>query len=375
MSDAARSRASELRRDPAGGGSDSGPDRVAAQRRVNRIRAFRAELDALTSANAVTLTAEQQGAIERYHDELLRRLAKDHDVDQSDAAGQLSRGMRIAAFLAAVALTAAISSLVSRFWGRLDLPVQASLLCAFPLVSLVAVELTAQRERTLYISSIFALAAFGTYWVAVVTLGQLLNVPLTPAVVWGGALFGLALALPYGFRVILAGALLALLAALTGSMFQAAGMPWTLVAEYPEIVTGAALALTVLAPRLQQVHASFGAVTRLVAFGVAFCGLLLLSTAGQASLLPVAAHVTRLVYQGVMLVLSVATLGLAIRRQWLETVYLSAGALTLFLFVRFVDWFWEALPRYLFFLLLAGVALTWLLALRRLRRRLGTERV
>jgi hypothetical protein len=375
MSDAARPGASGLHRDHAGGGSDSGPDRVGAQRRVNRIRAFRAELDALTSANAVILTPEQRHAIERYHDELLRRLAMDHDVDQSEAAGQLSRGMRIAAFLAAVALTAAASSLVSRFWGRLDLPLQASLLCAFPLVSLVAVELSAQRERTLYISSIFALAAFGTYWVAIVTLGQLLNMPLTPPFVWGGALFGLTLALPYGFRVILAGGLVALLAALAGSVFHAAGMPWTLVPEYPEIITGAALGLTTLAPRLQQVHAPFGAVTRLVGFGVAFAGLLLLSTAGQASLLPVAAHVTRLAYQGVMLVLGVASLSLAIRRQWLETVYLSAGALTVFLFVRFVDWFWLALPRYLFFLLLAGVALAWLLALRRLRRRLGTERV
>jgi hypothetical protein len=347
------------------------PDRVSAQRRVNRIRAFRAELDALTSADAVSLTLDQREAIARYHDALLRRLAAEHDVDRSESAGQLSRGMQIAAFLAAVALTAALYSLVSRFWGRLDLPLQATLLCAFPLMSLVGVELAAQRERTLYISSIFALAAFGTYWLAVATLGQLLNVPLTPPAVWGGALFGIALALPYGFRLILAGGLAALLVALAGSGFQAAGIPWTAAIEFPEIITAAAFALAAIAPRLRPIDPSFAAVTRVVGFGVGFLGLLVLSSAGRTSLLPTAGRISELIYQGVMLLASVIMLALAIRKQWLETVYVSAAALTIFLFVRFVDWFWDAVPRYLFFLLLTATAFGWLLALRRLRGRLS----
>ena len=354
--------------------SDGGDSaRAAAQRRVNRIRAFRAELDALMSADAVSLTLDQREAIARHHDEVLRRLAAEHDVDRSESAGQLSRGIQIAAFLAAVALTAALYSLVSRFWGRLDLPLQATLLCAFPLMSLVAVELAAERERSLYVSSIFAAAALGTYWLAVVTLGQLLNVPLAPPALWGGALFGLALALAYGFRVVLAGGLLSLLAALSGTAFQAAGMPWTLVPEYPEIVTAAAFASTTLAPRLQTQHASFGAVTRLVGLGVGFLGLLMLSTVGRASLLPAAAWITEAIYQAVMLLVCVAALAVAIRRQWPETVYLSAAALTVFLFVRFADWFWDWLPRYVFFLLLAAMAFAWLFVLRRLRRRLSVE--
>jgi hypothetical protein len=240
-------------------------------------------------------------------------------------------------------------------------------------MSLVGVELAARRERTLYVSSIFALAAFGTYWLAVVTLGQLLDVPLTPPAIWGGALFGLALALPYGFRVILGGALLALLVALAGSVFQASGMPWTLVIEYPEILTIPALALTVLAPRLQAISSSFGAVARLVGFGIAFLALLVLSTAGRASLIPASARAIEVGYQVVMFVLCIATMAMGIRKQWLETVYLSAAALTLFLLVRFVDWFWTALPRYVFFSLLALMAFVWLIALRRLRQRLRVD--
>ncbi len=348
-------------------------DRADAQRRVNRIRAFRAELDALTAAGAVSLTGAERENIARYHDALLRQLAAEHDVDRTEAAGQLSRGMQIASFFAALALTAAVYSLVSRFWGRLDLPLQATLLCAFPLIALVGVELAAQRERTLYISSIFALVAYGTYWLAIFVLGELLSVPVPAVALWGGALFGLSLALPYGFRVLLGIALLALLLALSASMFQAAGVPWTATLEFPEPLTAAAFLLLIVAPRFGAIHRPFARVTRVVAFSVGFLGLQLLSMAGPASLLPVPARVSELIYQGVILLASVSALVVGVRRQWRETVYIAAGSLTVFLFGRFVDWFWDAVPRFVFFLLLAGIAFAWLLALRRLRTRLTSE--
>ncbi|HUE88867.1 MAG TPA: hypothetical protein VMO26_22545 [Vicinamibacterales bacterium] len=347
-----------------------GSDRADAQRRANRIRAFRAELDALMSAGAVSLTAEQRESIARHHELLLQRLAAEHDVDRTVAAGQLSLGMQVASFFAAMALTAAVYSLVARFWGRLDLPLQATLLCAFPLAALAGVELAAQRERTLYISSIFALTAYGTYWLAIFVLGELLNVPIPAAALWGGTLFGLALALPYGFRVVLGVALVAFLLALSGSVFQAAGVPWTAAIEFPEPLTAAAFLLLIMAPRFGAIHRSFAGVTRAVAFSVGFLGLLLLSSAGPASLLPTPARVSELIYQGVILLASTTALTVGIRRRWRETVYLAAGALTVFLLGRFVDWFWDAVPRFVFFLLLAGTAFAWLLTLRRLRTRL-----
>jgi hypothetical protein len=344
---------------------------VDAQRRVHRIRAFRDELQTLTTDGVVALTAEQRRAIDTHHEGVLRELAALHDVDATEAAGQLSRGMRVASFFAAVALIAAIASLVSRFWGRFDLPVQATLLCAFPLLSLVGVELSAQRERTLYISSIFALAAMGTYWVAVGELSALLNVPLTPLTIWGGALFGVTLAMPYGFRVVLAVGLAALLVAISGTLFQTAGIPWTAIVEFPEFITVAAFMMAALAPLLHGVDRTFPAVARGVGFAVGFLGLLMLSASGRISLLPTSANVSTVVYQTVMLVACLATLVVATRKQWFESVYVSAGALTVFLLLRFVDWFWDRFPRYLFFLLLAALAIAWLIALRRLRARLA----
>jgi hypothetical protein len=348
-------------------------DRAAAERRARRIRAFRAELEALVAERVVVLSAEQRGAIDAHHHRLLQQLAAEHDIDRTERAGQLSRGMRIASFFAALALTAAVYSLVGRFWGSLDVPLQATLLCAFPLMALVGVELAARRERTLYVASIFATVAFGTYWLAVVELSAVLGVPITSLPLWGGAFFAITLSMPYGFRFILGGGLMALLLAIAGSVFQSAGMPWTHAIEFPEILMIAAFALGAMARSLAPINLSFVPVTRSVGFGAGLLGLLILSTSGRLSLLPASATATEIIYQVAMLIVCVGLLIHAVRRRWTEIVYLAAGALTVFLLLRFVDWFWDAIPRFVFFLALALVAFGWLLVLRRVRHRLAVE--
>jgi hypothetical protein len=152
-------------------------------------------------------------------------------------------------------------------------------------------------------------------------------------------------------------------------------MPWTHVIEFPELLTAAAFILACLAPRLYPQEPSFAAVARIVGFATAFLGLVLLSTSGRLSLLPVSGGVAQSTYQGVMLVIGVGTMMIAIKNRWNETVYIAAAALTLFIVVRFVDWFWDALPPYLFFFLLAALAFAWLFALRRVRRRLSAEAI
>jgi hypothetical protein len=77
-----------------------------------------------------------------------------------------------------------------------------------------------------------------------------------------------------------------------------------------------------------------------------------------------------MIYQGITLIAAIVVLVVAIRFQFVESVYIAAGALTIFLLIRFVDWFWDAMPRFVFFLVLAGGAFAWLIALRRLRARL-----
>jgi hypothetical protein len=344
--------------------------RDEAQRRVDQVRAFRAEIAVLKAGGVSPLSPDQESAIAAYHDRLLQQLAAQYDVDQSAGAGQLSRGMRLVSFFGAVTLTAAIYSVVERFWGRLDLPLQATLLAAFPLMALVGVELSARRERTLYVASLFALVAYGTFWLAVGVLSSTLNIPVTPPFIFAGVLFGLPLAILYRFWIVLAIALAALAVAVSATAFHVAGTEWTYAFVRLEVLAVAGFSLLVLAIPLSALDAGFVMVTRVVAFTIGLGCLLTLSSSGEMSLLPLDTRIVEGVYQAVMFAACVVTLTIAVRRGWNETINLAAVMLALFLLVRFVDWFWDLLPRYLFFLILAAIAFGWLMVLRRMRHRL-----
>jgi uncharacterized membrane protein len=112
-------------------------------------------------------------------------------------------------------------------------------------------------------------------------------------------------------------------------------------------------------------------VTRVVAFTIGLSCLLTLSSSGETSLLPMDTRIVEGVYQALMFVACVVILTMAVRRGWSETINLAAVMLAVFLLVRFVDWFWDLLPRYLFFLILAAIAFGWLMVLRRMRHRLA----
>jgi hypothetical protein len=342
------------------------------QERVGQIRAFHAELDELARAGVDTLSPDDLARVRAYHDALVDRLAAAHDIDRTEGARRLSRGMQLASFFGAVTLTAGLYLMVQRFWARLDLPLQATLLAAFSLTALVSVELSARRERTLYIASLFASVAYGTFWLAAVVLTSTLDIPPTPHLLWAGVVFGLALALPYRFRLILAIALVAAIVAIPATVFQSAGVPWTELFARPEMSMVVAFGIgAIVAKQLDAIDRGFAAAARLVGFGIGLGCILYMTFQGRATMLPFSGRVAEVVYQAVMLVVTLLILVLAVRRRWTETVHVASVALALFLLSRFVDWFWDAVPTFVFFFALAGVAFAWLLAMRRLRARLG----
>ena len=141
--------------------------------------------------------------------------------------------------------------------------------------------------------------------------------------------------------------------------------------EFPEILTLTAL---LLAPALARAVRAVNAVVRRRSRGssaltVGSCGLAAALDRRPASLLPMSTTVAEGIYQAVMLVLCVGIASCSrVRRQWRETVYLSAAALTVVpvhALRRLV--LGRASRDIVFFLLLATIAFGWLLALRRLR--------
>jgi hypothetical protein len=344
--------------------------RLEAQKRADRIRAFREELAALRAEGVAPLAPDQERAIAAQHDAVLSRLAAQFDIDRSERSGQLSKGMVLAALFGAVALIMAIYSLVDRAWWRMDLPAQTTLLAMFPLLALAGVEIAARRERTRYFAAIFALVACATTWLALVMTARLLDLPFSVLLFWPGILSGMAIALSYGFRLVFAVSLVATIVALAGAFFASAGVPWLHAIARLEPLMATALIVAVAASHVEPAGEGFGTAARIVGLSMGLGSLFLISANGSLTLLPVQAVTAERLYQAVVPIASVACIWIGLRWRQRETVLIASMVLAVFLLIRYIDWFWDVVPAWAFFLVLAVLAFSALALLRRLRARM-----
>jgi hypothetical protein len=346
--------------------------RRAAQARADQIRAFRRELHELRAAKVVRLSSEQEAGVADYHERLLAALARDFDVDQSEREGQLSRGLRLASLFGAAALIATVTALVERVWGELGLPAQVTLLTAFPLASLAGVHVAAERERTRYVAGLFALVACGTAWFAIGMIARLLDLPLSELLLWPAAAFGLAVAASYGFRLVFALSLGVFGMASASVFFAAGGVPWTVVFERLEPLAGVAIVLLVGSRYMEPAGEPFGHAARQAALALVLGALLLLANVRGFSLLPFQPGTALAIYQVLFVPVALVFLWRALRSDDGVGAALVTAALALFLFVRYVDWFWDLLPAWAFFLVMSATAFAVIAALRKARRRVRT---
>jgi len=338
----------------------------AAQRRVDRIAAFRAELAQLENEGALTLDATQQTTVAAYHADLLERLAREHDVDLTGGQKQLSLGMRIVSFLGALALSAAVFFFFYRFWGGLSLPVQVAILLVAPLLATGLTALVARRERTLYFTSLLALVALACFILNLVVLGSIFNI--TPSqnafLAWG--LFALLLAYAYGLRLLQVAGMFCLGGYLAASVGTWSGCYWLSFGERPEnfIVAGAVLTLIPLLPIQRQQQFANG--YRVFGLLAVFIAILILANWGEGSYFAITPRYVEYLYQATGFIVAGGVIALGIRKRWAGVTNLGSTFFTLYLYTKFYDWWWEWLPRYLFFLLLGLVAIALLLLLKRL---------
>jgi hypothetical protein len=287
-------------------------------------------------------------------------------------ADQLSRGLRLALFFGAATLLAAIAALIQRFWGGLTLPVQVTLLTMFPLVSIAGVQMAAERERTRDVGSLMALVALGTGWVAILMTARLLDIPFSALLLGPGVAFGMALAMSYGFRWVLAVSLAAMVVAVASVFFVSGGVPWTVLFERLEPLAGAALVLTVAAKHFAAAGEAFEETARLTALAMLLGTVLVLATVSGTSLLAFAPSTTLMIYQATMLVACLIVWWRRLAAGDQAGVTLASAFLATFLLIRYVDWFWEAVPAWAFFLMPAAGACASLALRRRVRARRET---
>jgi hypothetical protein len=220
-------------------------------------------------------------------------------------------------------------------------------------------------ERTRYIAAVMAVVACGAFVLQTVLIGQIFNLRSSPhlLLLWGA--FALATAVPWRFVLPFSLGVLALVCYAGALSLWLAGMAWVEFIPRPEPMMVAAALLLPFSSRVPRELVMAG---RSVLLIQVLGPLLLLSAVKELSLLPLDPASARVAYQWLAAAAGIAVVGIGVRNSFDEVILIGALFGGLFLLTRFVDWWWDWMPRYLFFLILAAVALGWIWALRRLRR-------
>jgi hypothetical protein len=114
--------------------------------------------------------------------------------------------------------------------------------------------------------------------------------------------------------------------------------------------------------------AHFVPVYRVFALLTLFIPMLVLANWGRVSYLDLNTNVIEGGYQVLGFAGSAAAIWWGARRHAQDVVNTGVALFVVFLYTKMFDWWWEIMPKYLFFLVLGLTAVVILLVLRRLRR-------
>jgi uncharacterized membrane protein len=344
-----------------------------AQRKADQIGAFTRELAELEQAGILALAAEDRRRVGAYHSEILERLSRAYDIDRSDAQKSVSLGMRLASFVGALALSAAVFLFFYRFWGSLSTVVQVAILVGVPLVALVGVDLIGRRERTRYFTGLMAVVAFACFILDTTVINGIFNQVFAPWEILAWAALALVLAYNYRLLLLLVAGILLLGTYIAAQAASLTGISWGMFVARPETISLAGvIALLVAAVHPRASHRTFVVTWRTLGTLALLFPVVPLAVRGELSLvtlLGLPARPVQIAYDFVGFGLAIGTIWLAIRRQWREVVNAASAFFVVFLYAKLVDWYWAWMPRYLFFLIVGLIAVALLLALKQVRTR------
>lgn len=342
--------------------------RQGAQQRVDAIHVFQAELATLETAGVISLTDEQHSALAAHHNAFIAKLTADFDVDRDVRSKQLSLGMRVASLLGALAFAASVFFLFYQYWGRLGTTAQVIILASASLISFLATVLIRSRDQTGYFSKLAALVGFACFVLNVTMLGQIFNITPsdTALLVWGAMAFLLAYACD--LRLLLAAALICVLCFASARVGEWSGMYWIDFGRRPEnFFPAAAVIFCVPIFVRQDGYSGFAATYRLIGMLAVLLPVLDLSFWGKGSYITWDPTTIEHCYQIVGFTASAAAIWLGARLHWPEVSNTGVVFFVIFLFTKFYDWWWDSMPKYLFFLVLGLTSLLALFVLRRVR--------
>jgi uncharacterized membrane protein len=226
------------------------------------------------------------------------------------------------------------------------------------------------RRADLYYVGLIALAAGVALVMELSALGTVLNLTDSPQVLLAWGTFALFTAYAYGLRLILGAGLVLLCAWTAGLVLHMRGYNWPDFMESSQLlIPGAAISTWCLGCPVAGVRkGSTSSTGSAVSCSASFPSHALYS--GDLCCGYLAPHSVAAVYQVIGLLLAGALVadGLRLATTWLVNV--GAVGFVVFLFVRLHSWWWNWMPKYLFFLMLGIIAFGLLLVFRRIRSRL-----
>lgn len=341
--------------------------KAEAQRRADQIGHFQAELEIIEQENILSLNEIQRSAVARYHENLIKTFSTKFDIDFSKREKQLSLGMKIASFLGALGLAASVFFLFYQFWGRFSTTTQVFILITAPLIGLAATMYASHKENTGYFSKHLGLVSFACFVLNLSMLGQIFNI--TPSanafLVW--AVFAFLLAYASDARLLLAAGIICVSAFLSAKTGTWSGCYWINFGERPENFFPAAFMLFMVPYFPHNKFSGFAVTYRVFAMLLFFIPVLVLSNWGMISYLHISKDSIEIIYQIVGFVFSATAIWAGIKKSWPEVVNTGNVFFTIFLYTKFYDWWWDWMPKYLFFLVIGLTAILMLLIFKRLR--------
>jgi uncharacterized membrane protein len=209
--------------------------------------------------------------------------------------------------------------------------------------------------------------AFACFVLDLTMLGQVFSIAPSQSAFLAWGAFALVLAYTYGLALLQVAGILSLLGYLSATIGTWGGCYWISASQRPENFIAAGLAIAALSfvphPKLTR----FPALYRLFGLLAVFVAILILGNWGEASFLPFRPKAVEYVYQAAGFVVSGVVIWAGVRQRWPGTANLGSTFFAIFMYTRFFDWWWEWMPKYLFFLVLGLVAILLLLLLKRLR--------
>ncbi len=354
------------------GGLPLGAALAAAQERADRISAFRSELTELRRSGVIHLSETDLSAVEKHHAGVLRDLVQHFDVDVTERGKQLSLGMRVVALVAALALAASVFYFFYRVWGLISLPVQVGVLVVAPLAALALTSLIAARDRSGYFTLMAAVLAFVSLVLDTVVLTAVLGVRASPHgfLIWG--VFALILAYGYGLRLPLLAGVFCLALWVAAIVAFAAGYHWPSFLMRPEGLLPVGVLAFLLHDRAsRRFHPGFALLLRILGLLLVLVPVLIVGRNGYLSYLPFDPKTTAIGHQVFGFALGAGAVWLGLARRWKEAVYGGGACVVLMMYLKFVDWWWNWMPKYLFFLIVAASAIGVLWILMRVRATLA----